>query len=445
MDKDEIIEQLLATIAQLKQENDQLRRENELLRGRIAELEARLARYENAHTPPSLRRGGTRKKDQKEGDKGKPGQKKGHKGLTRPTTKPDRQIDLIEDLCPDCGAKLGNPFKIESKIIEEIPEPQPVTVTEFRICHYICPCCRREVVAEDEDYPNEGKFGNNTIAQATLLKYEDRLPHRKIQAALKRQYGLSISPATILDLTRRAADAVQSEYDAILSRIREARTLYVDETSIEVQGKKHWIWVFTTPSETFVAIRKSRGMNVLEEILGKGFEGTIVCDGWKPYAKFTNHIQRCWAHLLRESKDLALKIPDAIPVHGALKRIYELLIDALKNDPPPVVRRVLWYMARAMLNQVIKGEYANENLKKLIGKISNGFDYWFTFVIQPGVESTNNRAERAIREHVVQRKIIGTLRNRKGTSIHERLMTVMATWSQQGLDNLQMLRLKLSS
>jgi transposase len=37
------------------------------------------------------------------------------------------------------------------------------------------------------------------------------------------------------------------------------------------------------------------------------------------------------------------------------------------------------------------------------------------------------------------------LRNDKGTSIHERLMTVLATWSQQGLNSLQMLRLKLSS
>lgn len=102
-------------------------------------------------------------------------------------------------------------------------------------------------------------------------------------------------------------------------------------------------------------------------------------------------------------------------------------------------------MARAMLNQIIMGEYANENIRKLIGKISNGFEYCFTFVIHPGVEPTNNRAERAIRGHVVQRKIIGTLRNNKGTSIHERLMTVLATWSQQRLDSLQMLRLKLSS
>jgi len=36
--------------------------------------------------------------------------------------------------------------------------------------------------------------------------------------------------------------------DAILDRIRDAPILYVDETSIDVQGKKQWIWAFTTPS-----------------------------------------------------------------------------------------------------------------------------------------------------------------------------------------------------
>ncbi len=433
------------TLEQLRKENERLKRENELLKAKILELEARLAQYENAHTPPSLRRGRNRRRDQDKKNNGKPGQKIGHKGITRPRAKPDKQVEVTADRCPDCGSELGDPIRIESQIIEEIPEPQPLIVTEYKIAHYRCPCCHREVAANDAGCPNEGIFGNNTIAQTTLLKYEDRLPHRKIQNTLKRLYGLNISPATILDLTRRAADAVQSEYDAILSKIRGASILYVDETSIRVQGKKHWIWAFTTPSETFVVIRKSRGMKVLLEVLTRRFTGVIVCDGWKPYAKFTKRLQRCWAHLLRESKDLAEKIEEAVPLHQALKKLYEELNDALENDPPPEVRRELWHMARATLQQWIMKEYVSEKVRKLICKINNGFEYWFTFVIHPGVEPTNNRAERALREHVVLRKILGTLRNGKGTSIHERIMTMLATWGQRGLDSLQMLRASLSS
>lgn len=438
MDEGETNKQLIELVEQLKNEN-------ELLKAKIKELEARLAQYENAHTPPSLRRGRNRKKDQDKNNKGKPGQKVGHKGLTRPYATPDRQVEVTMDRCPDCGTDLGAPFRIDSKIVEEIPEPQPIIVTEYKIAHYRCPCCRKEVAAKDPGCPHEGKFGNNVIAQATLLKYEDRLPHRKIQDTMKRLFGLRISPATIFDLTRRAADAVRSEYDAILRKIRSAPILYVDETSIHVQGERHWIWTFSTPSESFFVIRKSRGMKVLMEVLTRRFKGIIVCDGWKPYTRFTKRIQRCWAHLLRESKDIAEKFEEAIPLHNALKELYAILTEALENDPPPEVRKTLWQLAREALRHWIMKEYSIEKVRKFIGKINNGFDYWFTFIINPGVEPTNNRAERALRPQVVLRKILGTLRNDKGTSIHERIMTTLATWEQRGLNSLQMLTVKLAS
>ncbi|KXA99026.1 hypothetical protein AKJ42_03865 [candidate division MSBL1 archaeon SCGC-AAA261C02] len=50
------------------------------------------------------------------------------------------------------------------------------------------------------------------------------------------------------------------------------------------------------------------------------------------------------------------------------------------------------------------------------------------------MELTNNRAERALREHVVQRKIVGTLRNEKGMWIRETITTMLATWKQRKLD-----------
>jgi hypothetical protein len=262
---------------------------------------------------------------------------------------------------------------------------------------------------------------------------------------MMRLFGLKISPATILDLTRRAADAVRSEYDVILSKIRSAPILYVDETSIHVQGEKHWIWTFATPSESFFVIRKSRGMKVLTEVLTQRFKGIIVCDGWKSYAKFTKRLQRCWAHLLRESKDLSEKFAEAVPLHKALKELYDSLTKALENDPPPEVRKYLCHLAREALRSWSRKEYSVEKVQKFIGKINNGFEYWFTFVNHPGVEPTNNRAERALRPQVVLRKILGTLRNDKGTSIHERIMTTLATWGQKGQDRLQMLMAKLAS
>jgi len=52
-------------------------------------------------------------------------------------------------------------------------------------------------------------------------------------------------------------------------------------------------------------------------------------------------------------------------------------------------------------------------MKNFIAKATNGFDYWFTFVLNPGVEPNNNMAERELRGHAVDGKIIGALRNEK--------------------------------
>ena len=82
-------------------------------------------------------------------------------------------------------------------------------------------------------------------------------------------------------------------------------------------------------------------------------------------------------------------------------------------------------------------------VEKFIGKIVNGFKCWFGFVLCSDVEPTNNRVEGALWEHVAQPKIIGTLHNKKGTSIYETMMTVLATWMQRGLNSFQMLRLRL--
>ena len=59
-------------------------------------------------------------------------------------------------------------------------------------------------------------------------------------------------------------------------------------------------------------------------------------------------------------------------------------------------------------------------------------DHWLTFVGEPAVSPMNNAAGNALREPVVLRKIIGTLRNDCGMFVHKTLLSLMATWRQQG-------------
>ena len=197
-------------------------------------------------------------------------------------------------------------------------------------------------------------------------------------------------------------------------------------------------------AETLVAIRKSRGKKVLNEILGEDFKGVIVCDGWKSYPNFTRHIQRCWAHLLREAKYLAEKVDEAKPLSQALHELYQRINISPEDRPPPDDMENLVEEAKNILERWARKTYETKDVRRFAVKIRNGINRWLTFLTTPGVEPTNNRAERALREHVVQRKIIGTLRNRKGTFIHETITTVLATWKQQGLNPSEMLPTTIS-
>jgi transposase len=388
---------------------------------RIDDLEKKLLAYENAHTPSSKLRFPPRIINE---NKQKPGQKIGHIGITRNQPDPTMSLELVEDKCPHCENKFGSPFKTISKIIEEIPEPQPIDVIEYKINHYKCKKCGKITVTQ-APIPSESKFGPNTLAHVTLLKFDDRLPLKKVCNALARQFNLKLSSATVLDMTRRVSDSLLLEYDKLKSILKNSKVVYADETGMRVNGLNYHLWVFTNHEVTLYVIRKSRGKNVIEEILGTHFKGIISSDGWASYATFTNKLQRCWAHLLREAKYLAEKYESAKSLYEGLKKLFEKAKKTIPFDKNMLIIE---------MKQWIECANAYKELRKFAGKMLNGIEHWFTFVDYPFVEPTNNRAERALRELIVQRKIFGTLRNEKGCTIMERVNSCIVSWKQNGLN-----------
>lgn len=407
---------------------------------RLDELEHRLERYENAHTPPSLRW----KSAEKTSSSGKVGRPKGHEGITRPQATPTRTIPVRLKECPRCHKRLGKPVKVESRVIEEIPKPQPVKVTEFLVHHYDCNSCGKHVVASDSRCPKEGRFGSRTLAHITLLKYSGRLPHRKVSETLEREFGLVITPATVLDVTRRVSDSLEGEYQKVLNNIRASEVVYIDETGFKVNGIQFWLWTFTTEKETLVVIRQSRSKKVLIEVLGKTYNGVIVSDGWRSYSNYADKQQRCWAHILREVSYIAENYVEVKPLSDTLHKLYNRLIKELETQPPPEKRKQIYDRAIRTIQDWTHREYTTGKVTQLVGKIKAAAKSMLTFVLHPGVEPTNNKAERALREHVVQRKIIGTLRNSKGIKIHETIMTMLATWKRQNLNPYLMIQSNIS-
>ncbi|WP_276998558.1 IS66-like element ISHwa10 family transposase, partial [Haloquadratum walsbyi] len=321
---------------------------------------------------------------------------------------------------------------VSPRLVEELPDPQPPEVTQYNRHHYECHSCGAETVASHPDCPDEGQFGVNVIAQAALSRYDHRLPYRKIGDRFEQLHGLELSGASAWHSTERAARAGRCEYEQIRRQIQQAGVVHVDETGIKRDGEQAWIWTFTTENHTLYAVRESRGSDVPAEVLGEDFAGTVVCDGWTAYPAFSSNLQRCWAHILREAEDAAEKQAEGEPIYRALKQLYVALQTRLESDLTVRERAELQRVARRELESLIERSVPDGPVATLLGKIEGGLDHWLTFIGEPAVSPTNNSAENALREPVVLRKIIGTLRNDRGMFVHETLLSLLATWRQQG-------------
>ncbi len=402
----------------------------------MEKLKKKLRRYENPHTPPS--------KDERKSRTNfvsktglSVGKKTGYKGATREQKEPTDFISRFDGLCSQCS-KHNLPKEIRTKVYEEIPDPQPTKIFKARWGYYECDCghCWESKPIE---VPERGLFGKNMQAQITLLRFDDRLPLRKTISAIERQYKTTLTSKAVYDLTKRVADKATPEYEKIKCQIRRATNLHIDETKIKIQGLTHWLWIFRSRNNVFFVIHKKRNRTVLDEILGYHYKGIIICDGMSAYEEYTKYLQRCWAHILRETKELAEKYDDAKPLHKWMKELFEIVKSAsIRNSPRR--RQNLYDKCIKEMENLIQIYSSYQHLSPVVTTIKNGLNFWFTRIIHPQIEPTNNNGERSLREMVVMKRIMGTLRNQDGADVLAKMMTLISTWRLNGKNPFYSLR-----
>jgi hypothetical protein len=178
-------------------------------------------------------------------------------------------------------------------------------------------------------------------------------------------------------------------------------------------------------------IRPARGQKVLKEIFGEDVIGADMTDGWRSY-QWLPIVQRCWAHLLREVDDYKDPLEHERLLSDEMHKRFELLKEFIGKDPPMEERKrqkEIWDAElQALVDEYI--EYLDVRVKTQY--IRNGLGCWYTCLLYPGMQPTNNLAEQAIREHVIMRKIIGTFRSEKGSENYQFIASLLATWRLQG-------------
>lgn len=425
---------LKKTLSDFEKRLNALEQENSELKVKITKLENKLRMYENPHTPPSQQRFKKRTAKKHQGKRGAP---KGHRGATRRTPKPDEIIPVTTDTCPCCGQHPGDAISMETVTIEEIPPPQKVTIKQYELHKYMCKHCRYQFTMTHEDCPQEGTFGVHTLSYVTMLRFHLRGVYRKIQDFLHHLCDFSISPKGINDILLRVGDACKQEFYKMTQRIRSADWRHMDETKSPVNGENWWLWIFRTNlDDSLVVIRDSRSRGVVKEILGNDPLGVNVIDGWSAY-NHLEHVQRCWAHLLREvdgDKELS---EEGRQLSEELHKKFRLLKEFLGKDPPMNERKLKKQQWDQDLADLVETYEESIHTKPLVTYLKNGLGSWYTCLLHPGMPPTNNLGEQAIREHVIMRKIIGAFRSEKGSENYQYIASMFATWRFQGKNILE--------
>ena len=411
----------------------------------IEHLKKELHKYKNSNTPPSahphLKPNVSRIIEVKQHKRGAP---EGHNGTTRLKKEANDSNHITSEECPNCHSKDISIVGEKHQQQEEIPPEIELKVVD--ITRDVCKCnkCHFKFIAKDGATPIQGKFGINLMVLIIFLKFIVRGVLRKTTCFLDASFALKLAPATVQTIIERAAKAGEKEYGLLKTKIRTAKILYIDETSFSVLGKNWWVWAFRSDTDLLIVIRNSRGSNVLDEILGKDYAGTVICDCWRAYDFLINAtIQRCWAHLLRKSAEI--KSVAGRHLDKKLHGLFEEIVKFNCKERTDKARMRKYKQMTAKLQKIIAYYERYEECKETVKYIDFHIEQWFTCIKIAGVQPTNNYAEQAIRESVLVRKIIGAFRSVKGTKTYETLASLIATWQYQKLDIKKELQRMLSA
>src|SRR3989338_1339731 len=444
LSREEIIQKYL----KLEKENERLKRDKE-------KLERELKKYKNANTPSSANYHiqtnihKFKNKDNKTPHKvgRKKGKKSNHNGKTRIQDIPAYLVDVITDINPSTRNKNIEPTGyVEERIITDFEIIK--TVTQYNIHEYRDLDTKEIFMATPENIPEKGIFGKNILALTGHLRYYCRVPFYRIANTFTTVFNISMTAPTSLEICNRVGEKLSPLYEQLKDNIKNEKVVNVDETSAKRNGVPGWLWGFFSVTLALFIFNSKRGGEIVNNTLGKRFKGILGCDGWSTYAVFSETfgvlLQRCWAHALREVKHECFT--GKLKPNPQLIKAYEWLCDIFKKVKESreleseMERKVKYNELILELNQWIQMYSSYKKLKKVVNKIKNGKEFWFTCVLYPEIEPTNNRAERGLRSWVVMRKIIGCLRSEQGEKTTQVLLSLFQTWNLQGLNQYSQLR-----
>ena len=354
--------------------------------------------------------------------------------------KATRYVDHSIDRCRGCGCELrGGSVKRTRQVLHI--SLLAAEVIEHRFYERRCPRCGKREVPGAEVLQGEviGKHrvSVQTMAIIATMREVGRLPDATVQWVLETFFGLRLSCGEIAAIPQDVADQAQGLVAHIGQSLRHSPVVHADETVWRENGQNGYFWFYGNEEFSRVLYRPSRSGDVVLEMLGEDFAGTLVSDFYSAYSRLPGSHQRCWVHLLRAIYDLKLKYPDDVLLENWAQTVHAVYLDAVQHaqrlrEASPAQRTQAQHQYEQRLIACCQ-PYLTQAVPQtvLCKRVERFLPELFVFVADPRVPPGNNAAERGVRPIAVSRKISGGTRSPRESATKATLASIYGTWRLQ--------------
>ena len=377
-----------------------------------------------------------------------------------------RTVETVEvskvSSCEECGEDLRDvrPRGHERRTQIDIVFEKVLSHVDAEIKS--CPHCGTDTRAPfPESFCGPVQYGSGIKAYALNLLIAQMISLKRVQHSIQSLIGQVISEATILKYVLQLHLALARWEQMATDRILTEPAMHVDETSIRVEKRNHWIHVCSAGDITLKFVHEKRGLEAMAAIgIIPRYGGVIVHDCWASYLSY-EHCRHglCGAHLLRE---LTFVIEaNGYAWAGNMKRLLQQTCSRVsKRKRKKLTPREYDALQKRYRNILTRGERelppipAKQNGKRGRVAKSDAHNLWerlkehesavLLFAQDPNVPFTNNRAERDLRMSKVKQKVSGCFRKAEFAQAYCRISSYLQTMANQGYNPLVAIQMALS-
>ena len=283
----------------------------------------------------------------------------------------------------------------------------------------------------------------------------------RVQKLVKSMMGTVIAEATLLRFVLRLHQALEEWEQVSIQKMLTMPAINVDETSLRVDRKNHWIHVYSSGHLTLKFLHRKRGLEAIEDIhIIPRYGGVIIHDCWASYLSY-KHCGHglCGSHLLRELTFIVESngYPWAINMKRLLQETCKKVAQSKDKKLDDKAYANLQKRYRNIMTRGEKqlppippkpsgkrGKLAKSDAHNLWERLRDYEMAVLLFAKDAHVSFTNNRAEQDLRMAKVKQKVSGCFRTQIYAQAYCRISSYLQTMANKGFNPLVAIQMALA-